>query len=105
MKAILHPSDSRHMELVNTLVKEKNLAYDVNILNFKQAEIGDYVVSFDYNFKHCGDTEEGKAPTVISFDEIVEIAPNGHLKVDILGDRYKIRKRHRMANGSSIFNF
>lgn len=93
MRAILHPKDQRHAELVSAIINEKNLDYDVDVVNFDQAKPGNYCVCFDYKFKHCGDTEEGKSPTEVLFYKILEIMPNGHLKVDMIGDRFKIKKR------------
>lgn len=82
--AHINPLSKKYEEFVKQFVKKKNLNYEIRVTSNENTKVGEYVVSFAYNLKHCGDTTEDKNPIGIMFHKIMRVLPDKCVEVEII---------------------
>lgn len=89
--ARLHPLQEKHKDLVQTVIDQNNLDFNLQICSNDECEVGDYSIGLDFNLKGCWDTEEGKIPIRVVFNEILEVLPDNILRISLDEVRFDIK--------------
>jgi len=79
----LHPSQKKHLQLVQDTISAENLNFKLRVSPNDQCVVGDYSISLDFDFKGCSDTEDGKTPMKIVFFKILQVMSDQHLKCSL----------------------